>query len=166
MPSDIGRLKKKIKFYFENNTKVKLQSRELILEGQIISLPSIMKPSFDFKLNDGNLMQVYLDDIYPDSIYPSSSSVKVIEENKSKLRKSIPKSLKMDLWRNHFGHQFKGRCFCCKKEIMRDNFEAGHHLSDSNGGSDSLDNLRPICFDCNRSMGSINMNEFISEYYN
>lgn len=163
---NILKLKRKLRFYYKNKVKVNLLTRDLKLKGTIISMPSLFKPYFDFKLEDNKLMQIDVEDLYPNSIYPESESIEVnTPSDNSKLRKSIPKSLKKDLWKNHFGNNFKGRCFCCKKEIMRDKFEVGHYISVANGGSDNLNNLRPICFDCNRSMGQINMQEFISQYY-
>jgi hypothetical protein len=40
-------------------------------------------------------------------------------------------------------------------------FHCGHVLAKSKGGSDSLENLRPICQSCNLSMGTMHMDEFI-----
>ncbi|MDE2095886.1 MAG: HNH endonuclease [Patescibacteria group bacterium] len=45
-------------------------------------------------------------------------------------------------------------------EITRDNWECGHIVSVKNGGSDAVDNLRPVCKKCNGSMGEENMFEF------
>ena len=44
-------------------------------------------------------------------------------------------------------------------------FEAGHIISEKDGGNLSLDNLLPICSGCNRSMSSKNLNEWINEFY-
>jgi hypothetical protein len=33
-------------------------------------------------------------------------------------------------------------------------FEVGHNVPRSKGGTDNLDNLRPICSSCNKSMGN------------
>lgn len=54
------------------------------------------------------------------------------------------------------------RCLCCNTaEISQQNFQCGHIISRRNGGEDVLDNLIPICGNCNSSMGSTNMDEFI-----
>ena len=45
-------------------------------------------------------------------------------------------------------------CFCCNVEpITFANFECGHVQSGVNGGDDKIQNLRPICSLCNKSMG-------------
>ena len=44
------------------------------------------------------------------------------------------------------------------------NFDCGHIKSERFGGSNTLDNLKPICRLCNNSMGTTNMNEFMKEY--
>ena len=33
------------------------------------------------------------------------------------------------------------------------NFEVGHNIPESKGGATDINNLRPICSKCNRSMG-------------
>ena len=47
-----------------------------------------------------------------------------------------------------------GYCPCCNTEIITVwTFEMGHKLSRAAGGTMDLDNLRPICSICNKSMG-------------
>lgn len=76
-------------------------------------------------------------------------------------RKKIPNALRLAVW-NDFA-KYTEICFCCKREkISIANFECGHVVSVKNGGSDTIQNLRPICSQCNRSMGTKNMLEFIS----
>lgn len=49
-----------------------------------------------------------------------------------------------------------------KKDIYsKKNYEAGHVISEKNGGIIELKNLRPIC---NKSMHSTNMDHYIREY--
>jgi 5-methylcytosine-specific restriction endonuclease McrA len=59
-----------------------------------------------------------------------------------------------------------GKCYCCGlTEITPFNFEAGHVLAESQGGIITLENLRPICSPCNRSMGIRNMKNYAKLYY-
>ena len=59
----------------------------------------------------------------------------------------------------------EGKCFVgCGTEIQINNFEIGHVTAFSEGGSDEIDNLRPICSLCNKSMGTKNLNVFIQEF--
>lgn len=55
-------------------------------------------------------------------------------------------------------------CPCCNITLIHPlDFECGHIISFRNGGPTSLENLRPICKDCNTSMGSCNWEEFVSK---
>ncbi len=58
-----------------------------------------------------------------------------------------------------------GKCEICDSEITESTFEAGHILARSLGGSQDLDNLIPICIDCNRSMGTRNPYDYKKEVY-
>lgn len=81
----------------------------------------------------------------------------------SKPSRNIPKGLRNAVWNKYIGiHNADGPCWCkCGIIINITNFEVGHVQSFVNGGSTTLDNLRPICLPCNRSMGSKNMIQFM-----
>jgi len=52
-------------------------------------------------------------------------------------------------------------CPCCEETFISSfNFEAGHIRSFKNGGTDELDNLRPVCGTCNRLMGIMNYDDY------
>jgi 5-methylcytosine-specific restriction endonuclease McrA len=87
------------------------------------------------------------------------------KENKKK-KQSIPKNVRMIIWNHYIGEDIiKHKCLCCKKvTISNTNFEVGHVLSEKNGGTHEINNLRPICFSCNHSMGPENMIDFVVKY--
>jgi hypothetical protein len=90
----------------------------------------------------------------------------VINKFRTLKRSSIPKARRDQLWIKHFGTSYSGQCLICEKEFtIVDNWEAGHVVPSSKGGSDNLDNLRPICRDCNRSMGCTNMITWAKHHY-
>jgi len=91
-------------------------------------------------------------------------SIKKIKEKNKK--KSIPLTLKRNVWNKYIGESIgKSLCLCCKlTEITQLNFSCGHIISEFNGGELKLNNLKPICGSCNSSMGSKNMNDFINEF--
>ncbi len=75
-------------------------------------------------------------------------------------KKSIPKKVRHQAWKIHVGNCLEGRCYSCDKVIYFEHFEAGHVLSEYNGGEISVSNIRPICVTCNRSCGVMNLDEF------
>lgn len=78
----------------------------------------------------------------------------------------IPKSVRNCLWDEYFTEDHaKGKCYVCQQEIKISNFEAGHVVAATNGGSDNIENLRPLCGLCNKSMGSKNLEEFKTYYH-
>ena len=82
-------------------------------------------------------------------------------------RKGIPQKVKYDLWENYFGKNYNDQtCPVCEQtKISIIHFEAGHIIAAANGGDDTLDNLRPICEKCNRSMGTEHMDLYKEKYY-
>lgn len=88
------------------------------------------------------------------------------KEEKKKKKQSIPKNVRNIVWNHYIGEDIiKHRCLCCKKVLITNtNFEVGHVLSEKNGGTHEINNLRPICGSCNHSMGIENMVEFVVKY--
>jgi hypothetical protein len=91
---------------------------------------------------------------------------KGIMDDKKIKKKSIPLTLKRNVWNKHIGEDIgKTLCLCCKlTDITQLNFSCGHIISEFNGGELKLNNLKPICISCNSSMGIKNMDDFIQEY--
>jgi hypothetical protein len=79
-------------------------------------------------------------------------------------KENPPKALRTKVWTTYMSEESrKGKCFCCRQqEITVDStFECGHVISYADNGPCSLENLRPVCSGCNKSMGTTNMFEFI-----
>lgn len=89
-----------------------------------------------------------------------------LKEDVKKKKQSIPKNVRIIVWNHYIGEDIiKHRCLCCKKVIISNtNFEVGHVISEKSGGTHEINNLRPICFACNHSMGSENMIDFVVKY--
>ncbi|ARF12583.1 HNH endonuclease [Klosneuvirus KNV1] len=83
------------------------------------------------------------------------------------MKKSIPKSLKAMVWDRWIGEDIgTALCYCCRHmKIRQDSFHCGHVISEVNGGTLEIDNLRPICALCNGSMGTMNLEEFAHTYH-
>ena len=68
----------------------------------------------------------------------------------------VPSSLKHNVWIVNVGEKFKAKCAVrwCKNIITPFTFEAGHNIPSSKGGETTIDNLKPVCSNCNKSMGN------------
>lgn len=68
----------------------------------------------------------------------------------------IPKALREQVWIKYFGECFSSKCYVnwCSNVISVFNFECGHNIPESKNGKTTIDNLRPICSRCNKSMGN------------
>lgn len=69
---------------------------------------------------------------------------------------AIPAALREQVWLLWCGDRlFKHKCLVtwCENVMTPFQFEVGHNIPESKGGMTNLDNLRPICSKCNRSMG-------------
>ena len=80
----------------------------------------------------------------------------------------IPYSIRCKAWITHIGAEVgQTKCLCCKDNtITQFKFTCGHIVSRADGGTLAMENLRPICNDCNNDMGNENMREFALRIYN
>lgn len=71
-------------------------------------------------------------------------------------KQRIPASLRQSVWLQWIGNKFIAKCFVkwCRCKITPFTFEAGHNIPESKGGETNIENLRPICASCNKSMGN------------
>lgn len=71
-------------------------------------------------------------------------------------KSKIPKAIREQVWLTFIGKRFENKCFVkwCENKVTPFSFECGHNIPESKGGSMDIDNLRPICSNCNKSMGN------------
>lgn len=95
-----------------------------------------------------------------------STETKSVSVEEKKKKKTIPVALKRKVWAKWMGEDIgKAKCLRCKlTDITQLNFHCGHIIAEAAGGELKVDNLKPICQSCNSSMGTINMDEFITKY--
>ncbi len=79
-----------------------------------------------------------------------------VKRKKNYKKKPLPKKIREQIWINYNGHKYSGKCFVpwCSNQIDVFNYQVGHNIPESKGGSSSIDNLRPLCANCNMSMGN------------
>ena len=85
---------------------------------------------------------------------------------KSKKKKAIPATIKKLVWNTHIGEDTgKAKCLCCKTtDITQLSFNCGHIIAEARGGELIVSNLKPICQNCNSSMGTKNMDDFMKGF--
>jgi 5-methylcytosine-specific restriction endonuclease McrA len=71
--------------------------------------------------------------------------------------------MKKLVWNKNNGEDIgKAKCYCCKStDITQTSFHCGHVIAESKGGKTIVSNLKPICQNCNSSMGTKDMNDFM-----
>lgn len=80
-------------------------------------------------------------------------------------KRHIAQSVRMDVWTHYCGRVYDAKCLCCgHADVSVREFECGHVLAEAKGGQETIDNLRPICGPCNRSMGTQDMREFMRSH--
>jgi len=89
---------------------------------------------------------------------------KEMETEKVPKKKSIPSAIKKLVWNKNIGEDIgKSKCYCCKStDISQTSFHCGHVIAESKGGKTIVSNLKPICQNCNSSMGTKDMNDFMT----
>ena len=92
---------------------------------------------------------------------------KAVKQKKQKTKKSIPAPIREQVWAKYMGNVSRGMCYCCRLVELKQltNYQCGHVLSEKQGGTLDVHNLRPICGSCNLSMGAKHMREYIQTYY-
>lgn len=93
------------------------------------------------------------------------SHKKTVAKTNRTPKKTIPKALREQIWIQHNGRVFENKCGVkwCNNKIDVFNFDCGHNTPESKGGATDLNNLIPICRNCNCSMGA---NYTIDEWNN
>lgn len=81
--------------------------------------------------------------------------------------RTIPPKLKKQVWEKYtkIPNATENPCYVCNDTITVWEFECGHVKAFINGGLTTVNNLRPICSSCNRSMGKKDLYTYKKEYY-
>ena len=106
--------------------------------------------------------------IFLTDIFNICQKIKIQEEEKKKQQKKTKKkpisaTIKRLVWNSNIGEDIgKSKCMCCTvTDITQMSFNCGHIIAECNGGELIVSNLKPICQNCNSSMGTKNMEDFM-----
>jgi 5-methylcytosine-specific restriction endonuclease McrA len=81
---------------------------------------------------------------------------KDIHKSPHTYKEPIPKRIRELVWTTNNGETFSHKCYVtwCDNTINVFNFQVGHDIPESKGGTIDIDNLKPICTSCNLSMSN------------
>lgn len=82
-------------------------------------------------------------------------------------KKYIPKRVRHAVWKRYAGKVWETKCnvsWCENKLEVLGSWHVGHNVSEAKGGDFSIDNFRPICQQCNSSMGTTSIDDFSRNY--
>jgi len=71
-------------------------------------------------------------------------------------QQGLPKRIREVVWNTYNGETYSSKCYIpwCFNIINVFNYQVGHDIPESKGGTYDIGNLRPICSNCNLSMGN------------
>ena len=140
-------------------------------EPEAVLIPPMKKKSVVKKRK----VKVLVSEIKPDTL-PKVQTESLAKTEQSPLpilsaiskprKKNIPKTVKDLCWERWVGASIAAtECLCCfTRPITMSSFHCGHVIAEANGGSTTVDNLRPICATCNLSMRTKTMTEFQADH--
>ena len=96
-------------------------------------------------------------------LYISKSLRQVMKDSlKEDDDRKITEDLRKAVWSKRNGEYVSGKCYSCSKSITFGKFECGHIIAWSQGGKTELNNLEPICKQCNVKSQDKNLLEYKS----
>ena len=127
--------------------------------------PILINPLFKNKITKKEYFDIYIYNKIK-IIYDNSNNNEIFKLFINDLiykKKPIYSTIKRLVWNKYIGENIgKSKCLCCNiTDITQLSFHCGHIISERNNGETIVENLKPICQNCNSSMGSKNMDEFI-----
>ena len=96
-----------------------------------------------------------------------SPDAAVVVTTRAPARVAVNAAVKTQMWNRWVGQERgESPCFACgTTKVTQREHEAGHIKPASAGGGDTVDNLRPVCGTCNKSMGVRQMDEFCRAHF-
>jgi 5-methylcytosine-specific restriction endonuclease McrA len=133
--------------------------KNVVKRGCYMTNPNADEQGRRYKLFIKELQEI----IYKEDVKKVSAAVCEKEVAKKKKKKPIAATVKRLVWNTNIGEDIgKSKCMCCNStDITQMSFNCGHIVAEANGGDSIVSNLKPICQNCNSSMGTKNMEDFM-----
>jgi 5-methylcytosine-specific restriction endonuclease McrA len=148
----------------KNRVKKNLENQLIQLKASLITQPLNENIKKHIKEHEDCLKKYHPDSelLNKATNKKNTNAVKTDSPIKKK-KKTISSTMKKLVWNTHIGEEIgKTKCLCCKStDITQLSFNCGHIIAEANGGDTIVSNLKPICQNCNSSMGTKNMDEFM-----
>jgi 5-methylcytosine-specific restriction endonuclease McrA len=175
MSNDLIQIQDKPNPIKENPPTVKTKASKIY---ELITTNNPLSNYLESKTSDINSL-ILLDDVSLDKLYKKvvkygpecdrfSKMVTILKNYKTRScdKKTIPPMIRQAVWNKYIGKLTEGKCYCCGiTEISSFNFDAGHVVAENCGGLITVENLRPICSSCNKSMNDQDMRKYAAIYY-
>ena len=89
-------------------------------------------------------------------VSPLIKSLSPVSLHVNNKKEQIPKRIREMVWTMHNNEKYSNKCYVswCDNIINVFNYQVGHDIPESKGGTLDLSNLKPICSNCNLSMGN------------
>lgn len=81
-------------------------------------------------------------------------------------RPPISSTLRYKVWTSFWGNCTNGMCIVDGKHITLNDFVCGHIEAYSVNQNSDISNLAPICNECNKAMGTMDMRDYKKKYHN
>ena len=114
----------------------------------------------------------YIPELAPGPIPPSEPVSPTVDPISSpEPRPSLPLKIYEQVWITAFGDKFYGSCFCCNAKLKANwdatklKSELGHIIPYCETQNNNIDNLVPVCQNCNRGMSKKHMRDWVKDKF-
>jgi hypothetical protein len=132
-----------------SNTRYNKNNNNNHLDKKNKSIPKIKTNYFKHNKKKNPIKNPIKNHILKDVLKTSNKNIHTHKE-------AIPKRIRELVWTTNNGETFTHKCYVswCDNNINVFNFQVGHDIPESKGGTLDIDNLKPICASCNLSMSN------------
>ena len=81
-------------------------------------------------------------------------------------RVTFPVAVREEIWRKCCGKVYSHKCYVkwCSNRMTVFDFHVGHNIPLAKGGSNTIENLFPLCARCNLSMSKTTIDDWVKNW--